>query len=111
MADRFCNNCGNELRPDDKFCSNCDRPVHETAMVPTPEADVEVPPLPQQGEEATPPPAEQAEPTPKSSSNSILKAFRQAARLWCAIRTEISKHKPSCVPTSMPIHRRSSVGL
>jgi hypothetical protein len=30
---------------------------------------------------------------------------------WCAIRTEISKHKPSCVPTSMPIHRRSSVGL
>jgi predicted amidophosphoribosyltransferase len=36
MADRFCNNCGNELRPDDKFCPNCSRPVHETAVCPLP---------------------------------------------------------------------------
>ena len=47
MADRYCGNCGHELRQDDRFCPNCGRPVHETAHVPTPEADVPVPPLPQ----------------------------------------------------------------
>lgn len=47
MADRYCGNCGHELRQDDHFCPNCGRPVHETAHVPTPEADVSVPPLPQ----------------------------------------------------------------
>jgi hypothetical protein len=62
MAERFCGNCGNELRPDDRFCPNCGKPVHETAVVPTPEADVAVPPLPQQSKEATPLPVEQAEP-------------------------------------------------
>jgi hypothetical protein len=44
MADRFCGECGNELRPEDRFCPGCGKPVHETAVVPTPEADVEVPP-------------------------------------------------------------------
>ena len=43
---RYCGNCGNELRPEDQFCPNCGKPVHETAKVPTPEADVPVPPLP-----------------------------------------------------------------
>jgi hypothetical protein len=80
MADapsRYCGNCGNELRPSDKFCPGCGKPVHETAVVPTPEADVEVPPLPHQGEEATPPPAEQAEATAASSPNNIVEAFKQ----------------------------------
>jgi hypothetical protein len=45
--DRFCRNCGHELSPEDQFCPNCARPVHETATVPTPEADVPVPPPPQ----------------------------------------------------------------
>lgn len=46
MAERFCGNCGHELSPEDRFCPNCGRPAHETAQVPTPEADVDVaPPL------------------------------------------------------------------
>jgi hypothetical protein len=47
---RYCGNCGNELDPEDRFCQNCGRPVHQTAQVPTPEADVPVPPPPQQEE-------------------------------------------------------------
>jgi uncharacterized Zn finger protein (UPF0148 family) len=43
MAQRYCTNCGAELREDDRFCPNCGRPVHETAAVSTPEADVPVP--------------------------------------------------------------------
>jgi hypothetical protein len=39
LADRYCRNCGNELAEDDRFCSNCGRAVHESAHVPTPEAD------------------------------------------------------------------------
>jgi hypothetical protein len=75
MADRFCNNCGNELRPDDKFCPNCGRPVHDTAVVPTPEADVEVPPLPQQGEE---------------SSNLLELVFSEVRSHWgCAAHTAL----------------------
>ena len=48
MADRYCSNCGHELSEDSRFCPNCGRPVHETAHVPTPEADVPVPPPPGQ---------------------------------------------------------------
>jgi len=47
VANRYCGNCGQELSPDSRFCPSCGRPVHETAHVPTPEADVPVPPLPQ----------------------------------------------------------------
>jgi hypothetical protein len=48
VADRYCRNCGHELAEDDRFCPNCGRPVHETAHVPTPKAEVEVPPPPHQ---------------------------------------------------------------
>ena len=47
--ERYCRNCGHQLSPEDQFCPNCARPVHETATVPTPEADVPVPPPPQTG--------------------------------------------------------------
>ena len=58
--DRYCRNCGQELQPEDRFCGNCGRPVHATAHVPTPEADVPVPP-PQQAEARSfPPQAPQA---------------------------------------------------
>jgi hypothetical protein len=50
QQERYCRRCGQELRPEDQFCANCGRPVHATAQVPTPEADVPVPPLPQQVE-------------------------------------------------------------
>jgi zinc-ribbon domain len=46
MAQRYCTNCGTELSEDDSFCGKCGRPVHETARVSTPEADVPVPPPP-----------------------------------------------------------------
>ena len=62
MADRYCGNCGRELREDDRFCPNCGRPVHEVAQVPTPEADVPVPPPPGQQD------AQPAEFAPQDSS-------------------------------------------
>src|SRR5215211_2173478 len=63
MAQRYCTNCGAELREDDRFCPNCGRPVHETAAVSTPEADVPVPPPPQQ--ETGTQPLEHAEAQPR----------------------------------------------
>jgi hypothetical protein len=44
VAQRYCTNCGAELGEEFHFCHNCERPVHETAAVSTPEADVSVPP-------------------------------------------------------------------
>ena len=67
QQDRYCRNCGQELQPEDQFCANCGRPVHVTAYVPTPEADVSVPP-PQQAEasQQSPQAAEQtAVPSPE----------------------------------------------
>jgi hypothetical protein len=61
MADRYCGNCGHELAEGDRFCPNCGRPVHETARVPTPEADIPVPPPPQQAGGTAPLPPQQAE--------------------------------------------------
>ncbi len=58
IAERYCRNCGHELESEDNFCSDCGRPVHQTAHVPTPEADVPVPPPPQQARGAAPPRAE-----------------------------------------------------
>ena len=46
QPERYCSNCGHELRPEDQFCSNCGMPVHRVARVPTPEADRPVSPLP-----------------------------------------------------------------
>jgi LmeA-like phospholipid-binding/zinc-ribbon domain len=46
QPERYCSNCGHELKPEDLFCSNCGMPVHRGAKVPTPEADRPVPPLP-----------------------------------------------------------------
>lgn len=77
MADRYCSNCGHELSDDARFCPSCGRPVHETAHVPTPEADVPVPPPPgsqQQAEGTTaPPPPQQAEALPprRSTANKL----------------------------------------
>ena len=51
QQERYCSNCGHELRPEDQFCSNCGMPVHRGARVPTPHADRPVPPL-------SPPPQE-----------------------------------------------------
>jgi hypothetical protein len=56
QPERYCGNCGHELNSEDRFCPNCGRPVHQTASVPTPEADVPVPPPPQQAGVAAPPP-------------------------------------------------------
>ena len=53
---RYCSNCGHELSSEDQFCPNCGSPVHETATVPTPEADVPVPPPPPQAAAAAAPP-------------------------------------------------------
>jgi hypothetical protein len=62
VAERYCSNCGHELSEDAQFCSNCGSPVHQTARVPTPEADVPVPPPPQQEEgiAASPPQQDQS---------------------------------------------------
>lgn len=44
-ANRYCGNCGHGLAQDDNFCPGCGNPVHRTAQVPTPEANVPVTPL------------------------------------------------------------------
>jgi hypothetical protein len=46
QPERYCSNCGHELKPEDQFCSNCGMPVHRAARIPTPKADRPVPPLP-----------------------------------------------------------------
>ena len=56
MAQRYCTNCGAELREDDSFCGKCGRPLHEVVTVSTPEADVLVSPPPQQAEDRSVPP-------------------------------------------------------
>jgi hypothetical protein len=54
QQDRYCRSCGQELQPEDRFCASCGRPVHATAHVPTPEANVPVPP-PQQAQDSSVP--------------------------------------------------------
>ena len=46
QPERYCSNCGHELRPEGRFCSNCGMQVHRAARGPTPKADRPVPPLP-----------------------------------------------------------------
>jgi hypothetical protein len=62
QQDRYCRSCGQELRSEDQFCAGCGRPVHATARVPTPEADVPVP-RPLQQAEAGPQPPQATEQT------------------------------------------------
>jgi zinc-ribbon domain len=73
VAQRYCTNCGHELREEDRFCPSCGRPVHETAAVSTPEADVPVPPPPRQRTERGFAP--QAEPPPQRSTANRLLLF------------------------------------
>ena len=40
--ERYCRNCGQELKLEDRYCVGCGRPVHATTDVPAPEADVPV---------------------------------------------------------------------
>jgi hypothetical protein len=44
-VDRYCGNCGQELRPDGRFCPNCGQPT-AAAQAPTPGPSVQ--PLPTQ---------------------------------------------------------------
>jgi zinc-ribbon domain len=44
--DRYCGNCGQELRPDGRFCPNCGQPT-ATAQAPTPGPSVQPPPTQQ----------------------------------------------------------------
>lgn len=72
MADRYCSNCGHELAQDDRFCPNCGSPVHQTAQVPTPEADVPVPPPPRQQAGGSTPPPPQAEAATQESQRPTM---------------------------------------
>jgi hypothetical protein len=72
--ERHCSNCGHELRPEDQFCPNYREPVHRTARVPTPEADVPIPPVPQAGNTTTPPPPQGEAPPRRSTANKLLVA-------------------------------------
>jgi hypothetical protein len=45
QPERYCSNCGHELKLEDQFCSNCGILVHQIARVPTPQADIPVSPL------------------------------------------------------------------
>jgi hypothetical protein len=64
---RHCGNCGHELSEDARFCPECGQPVHETAHVPTPEADVPVPPSPGQSSAGYTQPRTEAPPQQQGS--------------------------------------------
>jgi hypothetical protein len=69
MADRYCSNCGNELRKDARFCPNCGEPIHQEARDPTSEADAPEQPPPQPQAEA---PEGDAQP-PTSNARLLLR--------------------------------------
>lgn len=77
MADRYCGNCGRELRADDQFCPNCGRPVHEAAQAPTAEAGEPAPPPPQQ--------AGRGAPLPPQPQRSGMSDFRRGVAIGCGI--------------------------
>ncbi len=81
QQDRYCRNCGQELKPEDQFCAGCGRSVHVTAHVPTPEADVSLPPPPQAAQHyQSPRPAQSAPPVQPSQSGVWAQAKRPI--LW-----------------------------
>jgi hypothetical protein len=65
VADKYCADCGQELRADDRFCPGCGQPNTETARESTPQVDesVQPPPPAPQVEDAATPPAEHNEDT------------------------------------------------
>jgi hypothetical protein len=73
QQDRYRRSCGQELQPEDRFCASCGKPVHATATVPTPEADVPIPPPPQQAQDSSVP--SQA-PQTQSSEEQVRSATR-----------------------------------
>ena len=90
MAQRYCTNCDAELREQDRFCPSCGRPVHETAAVSTPEADVFVPPAPHAAEDTSGHPARaEDEHRPRISLGKFLiGGFVLLGGLWLLIPTE-----------------------
>src|SRR5215208_4437828 len=80
QQDRHCRNCGQALQTEDRFCANCGRPVHVTATVPTPEADVPIPPPPQQAEDR---PVPSQAPQAQSSEEQVRRAPR--GPLWAIL--------------------------
>ncbi len=75
MAQRYCTNCGAQLREDDRFCPSCGRPAYETAAVSTPEADVRVPPPPgqqQSWETASTTSQQGTQPPRRSTANKLI---------------------------------------
>jgi hypothetical protein len=69
---RYCAYCGHRLEPEARFCSNCGRPVHRSARVPTPEADVPTSQLP-----TSPPLSPQHQPS-EAEARSMTRWFREA---------------------------------
>ncbi len=86
MLERYCSNCGQQLRVDEQFCPNCGRPAHETARVPTPEADVPLPPPPQAEtggdakDIASPPPKQAEAPSPQQQAGVPSQGSSRAVR-------------------------------
>jgi zinc-ribbon domain len=84
VLERYCSNCGQQLRVDEQFCPNCGRPAHETARVPTPEADVPLPPPPQAEtggdakDIASPPPKQAEAPLPQEEHTEAPSLQQQA---------------------------------
>ena len=48
MANSFCGNCGQELRPSGSFCPNCGQPASDAAQPHTSESTSAIPALQQQ---------------------------------------------------------------
>lgn len=83
MANRYCGNCGQELKLEDQFCTGCGSSVHAKTRVSTPEADVPVPPLPRQNTGSPQPPGSRQPtlPQPQQQPVGLWKRFKRPI-LW-----------------------------
>lgn len=63
VQDRYCGNCGEELRADEQFCRGCGGSVPKTARASTPQASESAPSSPSLHVEAPTPPEERNEDT------------------------------------------------